>query len=77
MLMLLIQFLDGVNGFQPFADQLATGMVNTMAGAAIQSGLTGVVGVIETDQAPQDGRRNIMMGYKNFGKISYWDLILQ
>ena len=62
----------GVNGFQPFADQLATGMVNTMAGAAIQSGLTGVVGVIETDQAPQDGRRNIMMGYKNFGKISYW-----
>ena len=62
----------GVNGFQPFANQLATGMVNTMAGAAIQGGLTGAVGIIETDQAPQDGRRHIMMGYKNFGKISYW-----
>ncbi len=61
----------GVNGFQPFADQLATGMVNTMAGAAIQSGLTGAVGLIETDQAPESGN-NIMMGYKNFGKISYW-----
>ena len=46
-------------------------MVNTMAGAAIQNGLTGAVGLIETDQAPESGN-NIMMGYKNFGKISYW-----
>ncbi len=54
------------------ANQLGTAMTNTMAGAAIQAGLTGAVGVIESDQAPQDGGNHIMMGYKNFGNISYW-----
>ena len=56
------------------ADQLATNMANLMAGAAIQNGIAGntPVGVIQSDQAPEDGGPHLMMGYKNFGKISYW-----
>ena len=34
---------------------------------------TGPVGIIETDQAPTGTSvPSVMMGYKNFGKISYW-----
>ena len=62
----------GVNGTQPFAQAAAQGMTNLLVGGAINAGLTGAVGVIETDQAPQDSKRHIMLGYKNFGKISYW-----
>ena len=53
------------------ATQLGTAMTNTMAGAAIQAGLTGAVGVVETDQAP-GGEPSIMFGWKNFGRVSYW-----
>jgi iron complex outermembrane receptor protein len=64
----------GVNGTQPFADQLATGMTNLLVGGALQAGLNGAVGVIESDQAPNNGKNNIMMGYRNFGKIKYWGI---
>ena len=64
----------GVNGTQPRADQLATGMTNLLVGGAIQNGFNGAVGVIESDQAPNNGKNNIMMGYRNFGKIKYWGI---
>ena len=32
----------------------------------------GTIGVVETDQAPDNGEPNIMLGYKNYGKVNYW-----
>jgi outer membrane receptor protein involved in Fe transport len=27
---------------------------------------------VETDQAPDNGEPNVMLGYKNYGKVNYW-----
>ena len=42
--------------------------------AAVGNGLAamGPVGTVETDQAPDNGEPNVMLGYKNYGKINYW-----
>jgi iron complex outermembrane receptor protein len=32
----------------------------------------GVLGTVETDQAPDNGEPNVMLGYRNFGKVNYW-----
>ena len=32
----------------------------------------GVLGTVETDQAPENGEPNVMLGYRNFGKVNYW-----
>ena len=42
--------------------------------AAVGNGLAamGPVGTVETDQAPDNGEPNVMLGYKNYGKVNYW-----
>ena len=32
----------------------------------------GAVGTVQTDQAPDNGETNVMLGYKNYGKVNYW-----
>ena len=65
-------FATSLGNPAPVAAALAQNMTNLMVGAALGQGLNGVVGIVQTDQAPQDGNPHVMMGYRNFGKISYW-----
>ena len=65
-------FATSLGNPAPVAAALANNMTALMVGAAVGQGLNGVVGVVQSDQAPQDGNPHIMMGYRNFGKISYW-----
>jgi iron complex outermembrane receptor protein len=41
---------------------------------AVGNGLAarGAVATIQTDQAPDNGEPNVMMGYVNYGKVNYW-----
>ncbi len=42
--------------------------------AAVGQGIAnfGTIGVVETDQAPDNGEPNVMLGYRNYGKVNYW-----
>ena len=42
--------------------------------AAVGNGLAamGAVGTVQTDQAPDNGETNVMLGYRNYGKVNYW-----
>jgi hypothetical protein len=42
--------------------------------AAVGNGLAamGAIGTVQTDQAPDNGETNVMLGYKNYGKVNYW-----
>ena len=66
------QFIaQGMSG--PVALGTATALANQYTGIARTVSATGPLGVIESDQAPTtDGEPNIMIGYKNFGKVNYW-----
>ena len=51
----------------------ASALANQYAAVAGMVSAAGALGVIESDQAPTtDGEPNIMIGYKNFGKVNYW-----
>ena len=62
-------------GNRGFTGALQVGIAQTIAGL-YQGGaaqMEGPVGIIETDQAPNGTSvPSLMMGYKNFGQISYW-----
>ena len=32
----------------------------------------GAIGTVQTDQAPDNGETNVMLGYRNYGKVNYW-----
>lgn len=51
-----------------YADALANAYVAAGNGVAAM----GPIGTVETDQAPDNGKPNVMLGYKNFGKVKYW-----
>ena len=65
------------NAFTPvygpvFGPYYATLLSNTYA--AVGNGLAamGAIGTVQTDQAPDNGETNIMLGYRNYGKVNYW-----
>ena len=62
-------------GNRGYTGALQVGIAQTIAGL-YQGGaaaMEGPVGIIESDQAPTGTSvPNLMMGYKNFGKIKYW-----
>ena len=65
------------NAFTPvygpvFGPYFATLLSNTYA--AVGNGLAamGAIGTVQTDQAPDNGETNIMLGYRNYGKVNYW-----
>ena len=55
-----------------YGPYFASILANSYAGVGAQFAAAGGIGTIETDQAPHDGQPNIMLGYKNFGKVNYW-----
>ena len=62
-------------GSRGFTGATQVGIATAIAGLYQMGavGLEGPVGIIETDQAPTGTSvPSLMMGYKNFGKISYW-----
>ena len=62
-------------GNQGYTGLTQVGIAQAIAGLYQQGAATmeGPVGIIETDQAPTGTSvPSLMMGYKNFGKISYW-----
>ena len=65
------------NAFTPvygpvFGPYYATLLSNTYA--AVGNGLAamGAIGTVQTDQAPDNGETNVMLGYRNYGKVNYW-----
>ena len=65
------------NAFTPvygpvFGPYFATLLSNTYA--AVGNGLAamGAIGTVQTDQAPDNGETNVMLGYRNYGKVNYW-----
>ena len=55
-----------------FGPYYATLLSNTYA--AVGNGLAamGAIGTVQTDQAPDNGETNVMLGYRNYGKVNYW-----
>jgi len=65
------------NAFTPvygpvFGPYYATLLSNSYA--AVGNGLAamGAIGTVQTDQAPDNGETNVMLGYRNYGKVNYW-----
>ena len=65
------------NAFTPtygpvYGQYFASILANSYASFGSYIAAQGTIGVIETDQAPNNGEPNIMLGYKNYGKVNYW-----
>jgi outer membrane receptor for ferrienterochelin and colicins len=50
----------------------ATLLSNTYAAVGNGVAAMGAIGTVQTDQAPENGEPNVMLGYKNYGKVNYW-----
>ena len=65
------------NAFTPtygpvYGEYYASILANSYASFGSYIAAQGTIGVIETDKAPNNGEPNIMLGYKNYGKVNYW-----
>jgi outer membrane receptor for ferrienterochelin and colicin len=65
------------NAFTPtygpvYGQYFASLLANSYASFGNFIASQGTIGVVETDQAPDNGEPNIMLGYKNYGKVNYW-----
>ncbi len=65
------------NAFTPvygpvFGPYYATLLSNAYTAVGNGVAAMGAIGTIQSDQAPENGKPNVMLGYKNYGKVNYW-----
>ncbi|MBL6649558.1 MAG: TonB-dependent receptor [Flavobacteriaceae bacterium] len=65
------------NAFTPvygpvFGPYYATLLSNAYTSVGNAVAAMGAIGTIQSDQAPDNGKPNVMLGYRNYGKVNYW-----